>query len=311
MGQLAEQTVEQFKEGSRKLASLGSMLISMAGGEPFLRPDLPDIIRAVAGFHLPFVTTNGSFVTRELARELFDAGLWGVSVSLDYADPKRHDKARGTKGGFDQAVVALEHFSRSRRYPWQRVNLLCVLLHDNLDQMEELIRLAAKLDAYFMVQPYSNRKTGSDRFRYVEGPVSPRLLELRRKYPNFLSNPYFLRNFDRYLDGGVPNCRAGHAFFNIDSVGDISICVEQRDRPVANLYRHSPQQIVDALRAGSIGNTCTDCWYNCRGEVECLYSAGSLIKSLPTLFFDRGRPNGNGPKSGCVPRYEQRGGPHP
>jgi MoaA/NifB/PqqE/SkfB family radical SAM enzyme len=296
MGQLTEQTVEQFEEGSRKLASLGSMLISMAGGEPFLRPDLPEIIRAVARFHFPFVTTNGSFVTKELADALFDAGLWGASVSIDYADPRRHDKARGTKGGFDQALVALEHFSRARRYPWQRVNLLAVLLHDNLDQLEELIRIAAKLDVYFMVQPYSNRKTGSDHFRYIDGPVSPKLLELRRKYPNFLSNPDFLGNFDRYLDGGVPDCRAGRAFFNIDSIGDIAICVEERERPVANLYRHSPQRIVEALRAASAGNQCVDCWYNCRGEVECLYHAASLIKSLPTLFFDTGRPSANGHK---------------
>jgi len=299
MGAQPEQSVEQFEEGSRKLASLGTMMISLAGGEPLLRPDLPDIVRAVGRWHFPFVTTNGGGVTEALANELFEVGLWGISVSLDYTDPKRHDRARGTKGAYEQAVQALEYFRRARRRKWQRVNLMCVLLHDNLDHIEGLIRMAAEHDAYFTVQPYCNRKTNSDRFLHVDGPVSPRLLELRKKYPNFLSNPHFLGSFDQYFDGGVPGCRAGRAFFNIDSVGDVAICVEQRATPVANLYRHSARQIVEALRARSKGNACIDCWYNCRGETESLYKPGSLIESLPAYLFDRGTPGRNG-KSSCI-----------
>jgi MoaA/NifB/PqqE/SkfB family radical SAM enzyme len=291
MAEEPEQTVAQFEEGAQRLASLGTMLISLAGGEPLIRPDLPEIVRAIARWHFPFVTTHGGMVTEDLAAALFGAGLWGVSVSIDYADGRKHDRVRGVRGGFEQAVRALEYFRKARRHRWQRVNLMCVLLHDNLDQIEDLIELAAEHDAYFTVQPYCNRKTGSNRFRHANGAVSPRLLELKKKYSNFLSNPYFLSSFDGYLDGGVPGCRAGRAFFNIDSVGDIAICVEERARPVGNLYRHSPRRLVEALRTRSADNTCADCWYNCRGEVESLYEIRALTKSLPTLLFDRGRPD--------------------
>lgn len=290
MGELPEQTVEQFAEGAEKLASLGTLMISIAGGEPTLRPDFPDIVRAIGRWHFPFVTTHGGFVTPALASELWDAGLWGASVSIDYADPARHNKSRGIPGCHEQAVRALQYFSKNRTESWQRVNLMCVLLHDNLDQIEDLIKIAADHDAYFMIQPYSIRKTGSKRFRYLKGDVSPRLLELRERYPNFLSNPSFLENFDTFLDTGVPDCRAGQAFFNIDSCGDVAICVEERARPAANLYRDSARQIVQKLRARSEGNTCVDCWYNCRGEVESLYRAKGLIKSLPTILLDHGRP---------------------
>ncbi len=295
MGAQPEQTVEQFEEGSRRLASFGSLLVSLAGGEPLLRPDLPDIVRAVARWHLTFVTTNGSLMTRELAEELFAAGAWGVSVSLDYAEARKHDKARGTKQAHERAVAALEVLGKVRRRPWQRVNLMCVLLHDNLDQIEELIRLAERLGVWFMLQPYSDRKTGSDHFRHSNGPVSPKLLALKREHPAFISNPLFLANFDRYFNGGVPDCRAGQAFFNIDSGGDISICVEERHRPVANLYRHSPRRIIEGLQAARAENTCTACWYNCRGEVECLYRPKSLLQSLHWFFRDRpGSGNGHG-----------------
>lgn len=291
MGDLPELSVADFAAGSRKLADLGALLISLAGGEPLIRPDIVDIVAAVAKWHFPFITTNGWFSTPELADELFAAGLWGVSVSLDYPDAERHDRRRGRPGAFERALAALEHFNAARRYKWQRVNWMSVLLDDNFDTLETMIQMAAARGAYFMVQPYGVRKTGARSFVHQgDAGVSERLLALRRKYPNFLSNPYFLQKFDAALNGGVPNCRAGTGFFSIDSSGDISVCVEERAHPVANLLRDSAAEIVQRLRNDKAARTCTACWYNCRGEIESLYDPWGLAMSLPTLLLDRGRP---------------------
>ena len=287
---LPEQTISDFIHGSRQLARLGSLVISLAGGEPMLRQDLPEIVRQVARWHIPFITTNGSNVTAKNARQLMHAGLWGASVSIDYADPAMHDRRRGKQGTFDQAIRALDHFSAARTHRYQRVNVMAVLLHDNLDQLEELIKLARAHQAYLMIQPYGILKTGSKKFRHQSNTVSAHLLDLKKRYRNFLSNPVFLSRFDQALNSGVPGCRAGTAFFNIDSTGNISICVEQRNRPLANLHRHRIQDIASRLRLASRKNTCSSCWYNCRGEVEMLYRPWSLLKSLPTLFLDTGQP---------------------
>jgi MoaA/NifB/PqqE/SkfB family radical SAM enzyme len=289
LGQEPEPDVATYAAGARKLASYGTLLVSLAGGEPLLRNDLPQIVREVGRYHFPFVTTNGWLMTDEAARELMNAGVWGVSVSIDYADPARHDRARGAQGAWQQAWRAVEALSRARRHPWQRVNVMAVLLDDNIDDVEELIRLAAEHHAYFMIQPYGHLKIGSRLFEHNDGPLTPRLLELRRRYPNFLSNPHYLSQFDRFLAGGIPDCRAGRAFFNIDSTGDIAICVERKDSPVANLYRDSAPVIHRRLRQASARNDCTCCWYNCRGEVESLYRPKALLASLPTLLLDRGK----------------------
>ncbi len=289
-GELPEQSLAQITLGARQLARLGTLIISLAGGEPMLRDDLPEIVRQVARWHIPFITTNGSNVTATNARELMQAGLWGASVSLDYADPAKHDRRRGQAGTFEKAVRALDHFSSARRHRWQRVNVMSVLLHDNLSEIEELIKLARAHQAYLMIQPYGILKTSSPKFQHEANGVSEHLLELKKRYSNFLSNPVFLSRFDQALESGVPGCRAGRAFFNIDSVGDISICVEERSRAVGNLYRHRIGDIVRLLRGRARGNTCRCCWYNCRGEVEMLYRPWSLIRSLPTLFFDTGEP---------------------
>jgi MoaA/NifB/PqqE/SkfB family radical SAM enzyme len=288
MGQAHEPTVAEYADGAKKLARFGTMLVSLAGGEPLLRTDMPEIVREVGRYHFPFITTNGWLVTKESARDIMKAGCWGVSVSIDYADAARHDKARGMQGAWDQAWRAVEYLSEARVHKFQRVNVIAVLMEDNIADMEELLRLSAERKSYFMVQPYGFLKTGSKTLAHNDGAVSPRLLELRRQCRNFLSNPYYLGRFDQFLAGGVPGCRAGRAFFNIDSTGDIAICVENRSKPVANLYRNNPTTIYERLTAASRGNRCTACWYNCRGEVESLYRLSSLVKSLPTLFFDRG-----------------------
>jgi MoaA/NifB/PqqE/SkfB family radical SAM enzyme len=292
LGRQPEPTVDDYRIGARKLASFGTMLISLAGGEPLLRHDLPEIVGEIAQVHMPFVTTNGWLATEELADALMSAGLWGVSISIDYADPARHDAARGMDGAWRQAWRAVEIFSRARKYDYQRVNVMSVLLSDNLDQLEPLMQMAADRQAYYMIQPYGVLKTGSKAHIHNNGPVSPKLLGMWERNRNFLSNPRYLSRFDDFLTGGIPGCKAGRAFFNIDSAGDVAICVENKHRPVANLYRDPAHHLRDAIRKHSRNNRCTSCWYNCRGEIESLYHPKSLLMSLPTYVYNHGAADG-------------------
>ena len=299
LGQADEPGVDDYARGAEKLAAFGTLMVSLAGGEPLLRHDVGEIVRAVGQYHFPFLTTNGWFVTPAVADTLMRAGLWGASVSIDYADPQRHDRRRGADGAWAQAWRAVRSFADARRYKHQRVNVIAVLMDDNVDQIEPLLAKAADCGAYFMLQPYGHLKTGSRAYVHANGAVAPRLLELHRQYPNFLSNPRYLARFDSFLAGGVPGCRAGRAFFNIDSAGDIAVCVERKGQPVANLYRHGCATIRRRLRAAAVGNACTNCWYNCRGEIESLYQPVGLLKSLPTLLLDRGAATGSPAK--CSP----------
>lgn len=277
-----ELTVEQFQQGADNLARSGSMLINLAGGEPLLRDDLEGIVAALARRHFPFLTTNGFRLTEDRARALWQAGMWGASVSLDYADA-RHDEQRGVKGAFAQAVAAIEMFRDTRTAPHQRVNVMAVLTAGNQDHLEPVVALAQRMGVNFMVQPYGILKTGEESHR-PEAPVSDMLLDLRRRYGGFLSNPYFLERFDAFLGGGVDGCLAGRVTFNIDERGRVAKCVEDRSRPVGSVVDTPMPELVARLRERWHENTCKACWYNCRGEVEALYSLRGLRASLPMLF---------------------------
>jgi cyclic pyranopterin phosphate synthase len=70
---------------------LGIREVRFTGGEPLVRPDLLDIVAAVAALHpRPSIalTTNGVTLAGKV-RSLVDAGLDRVNVSLDTTDPVR------------------------------------------------------------------------------------------------------------------------------------------------------------------------------------------------------------------------------
>jgi GTP 3',8-cyclase len=79
---------EEISRLSRIFASLGVEKIRITGGEPLLRKDLPLLIQmlgSIEGIQEIALTTNGSLLTKR-AKELKDAGLHRINVSLDSID---------------------------------------------------------------------------------------------------------------------------------------------------------------------------------------------------------------------------------
>jgi radical SAM protein with 4Fe4S-binding SPASM domain len=82
--------------------------MQITGGEPFLRQDLLEIIKAIKqhGFAI-HVLTNGTLITRRHARELANLGVSGVRVSIEGCE-EVHDAVRG-KGSYAASVAGIEH----------------------------------------------------------------------------------------------------------------------------------------------------------------------------------------------------------
>lgn len=73
-----------------KVRELGTMRIALVGGEPLLHPDIVHLVRYCRelGFATS-LTTNGFLLTRELVRDLGDAGLQVMQISVDRMTPTR------------------------------------------------------------------------------------------------------------------------------------------------------------------------------------------------------------------------------
>jgi len=79
---------------------------NVTGGEPFLRGDFFAILELMiaTGFEV-YILSNGTLITREIARDLADLGVHGVQVSLEGPE-KTHNLIRGP-GSFAAAVAGI------------------------------------------------------------------------------------------------------------------------------------------------------------------------------------------------------------
>jgi GTP 3',8-cyclase len=70
---------------------LGIRKIRLTGGEPLLRPKLPDLIAALNQLHAikDLALTTNAVLLRHAARPLYDAGLRRLNIHLDTMDPGR------------------------------------------------------------------------------------------------------------------------------------------------------------------------------------------------------------------------------
>lgn len=94
------------------IAELGRgavMDVCLGGGEPFLRPDLAQIISAIVSHRMRFsILTNGTLISTDVASFLVATGRCNsVQVSLDGSFPRPHDACRG-EGSFRRALRGLE-----------------------------------------------------------------------------------------------------------------------------------------------------------------------------------------------------------
>lgn len=92
------------------IALVGQPILVLTGGEPLLRHELFEFATygTWRGLRIA-LATNGTLVTRTLARRIVDAGFTRVSISLDGPDAATHDRFRRIRGAFELAVDGFIH----------------------------------------------------------------------------------------------------------------------------------------------------------------------------------------------------------
>jgi len=118
-------TFEEIVAVAEVAVRLGLTRLRLTGGEPLLRPGLPDLVRrlaAIPGVTDLALTTNG-LLLRSQAAALAAAGLRRVNVSLDTLSPARYRWL--TRGGDLSAVLdGLQAARESGLWP---IKLNCVV----------------------------------------------------------------------------------------------------------------------------------------------------------------------------------------
>src|SRR5947209_6686560 len=127
-----------------QIAEAANPILVLSGGEPLYRSDIFQLARYGTDKGLRVaLATNGTLVTKEVARMIVDSGVKRVSISLDGADSLTHDTFRGIPGAFDAAVYGL----RNLKSLGMSVQINMTIARHNARQLPEVLSLAKSLGA--------------------------------------------------------------------------------------------------------------------------------------------------------------------
>jgi len=209
-----------IKRSIGEALEMGSYLITFDGGEPMLRKDLPELISSVDQRAIATSFTSGYNLTPQMARQLKRAGLYAVRVSIDSPHEEEHDRVRGRRGAFKDALSGIENALEAGLL----VDLFMVTSPQNIDHLDEAFALASELGAHEL-SLYEIVAVGRWSSHEDEVLTSEDIGKLERFHkeknrsdgPRVTALPYL-------LSPQMFGCFAGRRWIHVDCAGDALPC---------------------------------------------------------------------------------------
>lgn len=137
-----ELSTEQGKQLIDDLADFGSPVMLFSGGEPLVRKDLPQLAAyAVEKGMRAVISTNGTLITPEMARNLKEIGLSYVGISLDGME-EINDRFRGVSGAFRSALEGIKNSQAAGI----KVGLRFTVNKFNVNEIPKIFQLLEEMD---------------------------------------------------------------------------------------------------------------------------------------------------------------------
>lgn len=251
-----ELTLEEIRKVSQSLPNL--LTVSLTGGEPFLRPDLPDIAETfeknshVSNIQIP---SNGLLVEKTLTsvEQIMQKVRYArVSTGVSLDGPKEiHNQIRQNSASFDLALETLKELKKLKVYfPNLSVGVALTVSSANQNQLNEFYRFIEE-----KLQPDALTIT------LVRGnPIDPSLKKVDLDiYQDFSRRVIRYRKRHRFTDtwrdrlviakeretydlireaaeatSRISPCYGGQLIGVLSEIGDVSVC-ETLDKKMGNI----------------------------------------------------------------------------
>jgi heme b synthase len=127
-----------------QIAEVGTPIVILTGGEPLLRSDIFEIAGYGSNIGLRMVMApNGTLITKRTAKQMGDAGIKRISISIDGATKESHDRFRGVEGAFESAMRG----ARLAKDAGLEFQINTTVTKTNLDQIAAIQALAINIGA--------------------------------------------------------------------------------------------------------------------------------------------------------------------
>ncbi len=238
--------------------TLNPPVVQISGGEPLLRKDILDIVKAIKqsdGFPYLIFVTNGVLLSESNYLQLYEAGVNQFSVSLDFPD-ERHDDFRRHRGLYKHLEQTLPQLAK---FGYQDIILNTAITRANLRDILSLAQKARDWNISISYSAYTALRTGnkdycidSEEDLKVLRQMFSGLIELKKQTNHVINSKAILLDTLRYFEQGyMPNCKAGIRFFVVMPDGSFVPCSHSGDT-------HSTQK--EMIQNFSQMNQCSACY---------------------------------------------------
>jgi len=197
-----ELTFEQGKTLIDDLAGFGVPVLLFSGGEPLVRKDLPDLAAyAVEKGMRAVVSTNGTLISKSMARTLKEIGLSYVGISLDGMEAI-NDRFRGVPGSFKKAMQGI----RNCQEAGIKVGLRFTINKANVQEIPPIFDLLEEMDIprvcfYHLVYAGRGSKMVEEDLTHEETRAAVDLIMDRTKDLHDRGKPKEVLTVDNHADG--------------------------------------------------------------------------------------------------------------
>jgi MoaA/NifB/PqqE/SkfB family radical SAM enzyme len=269
-------TPVEYRDLTQRLKPLAAQV---SGGEPLLRKDIADIVKAIkqAGVQYAILVTNGVLLNESNYLELRKAGVNQFSVSLDFPD-ERHDEFRRRPGLYKRLEQTLPQLAK---LGFRDIILNTAITSANVREILPLAKKAAEWGVDISYSAYTPLRTGNHDYCLNNGEdleilrqAINELVLMRKQNPHLVNPELTLRDTLGFFERGyMPNCKAGVRFLVVMPDGSLVPC---------SLHRTKYATRKEMIENFSKTNRCGKCYVAIRSYSEMSFL--SHIKNLPAYM---------------------------
>ena len=138
---LSGEEIKAFLNQIRQDFPIRRLQLCITGGEPLLRRDFFEIMNYAKALGYAWgMTSNGTLITPEVAKKLYEAGMRTVSISVDGLK-ESHEWFR-QKTSYDVTIQSVRNLLE---YPFEHVQITTVVHGRNIAELDEMYRTFSEL----------------------------------------------------------------------------------------------------------------------------------------------------------------------
>lgn len=267
--------------------------VNITGGEPFMREDLPEVIRIIDERcrHPRMVISTNGFNTKKIREKMVKILALrkkiGVRVSIDGFEGM-HDKVRGIPGGFQKCMNTV---SALQELGVTDLGLSFTISPVNTKDVAKVYQLSRRLGIQFTLTIAQNSefyfKTDTNEFELDSDEMTKQFneligCELKSLHPKRWFRAYYDKGVYDYGLGKrvLKNCSAGSDFFFSSARGEIYPC-PVLNKKIGDAGQESFETVWNSDKAQevrAIAKDCpTKCWMTCTVGPHFRQNFGSIV----------------------------------